>query len=302
MSLRRFFVFLLLGVGGVILFTVWLFPLTTDFRPQNPFWNGVEEFRQKFSATSLNSLSDLPKGEADSVLLVIPYLRISETDIISLRSYIESGSTVILADDFGYGNEVLVSLGVAARFTGAPLVDPLFNHRTSYFPLAIDLEPSPLTLNVSALALNYATTLEGEDLIDVARSSAFSYLDTNVDGTRDIDEPVGPFSVAAYTEVGNGRLILLSDPSIFINSMINAEDNEQFVRNLISSAGASPQLFIDASHLPPSRLDSAKLNIATMRNFAAQPAPLATFIFVVLLVFLSPIYYRKGASVWTKRN
>jgi hypothetical protein len=106
--------------------------------------------------------------------------------------------------------------------------------------LATQFEPSPLTAEVSSLALNYASSLEVEDLNVVARSSPFSYLDLNHDGDRNASEPVGPLPVAGQMVVGTGRLILLADPSIFINTMLAAEDNRRFVQSLLGSAGTAP--------------------------------------------------------------
>ena len=205
------------------------------------------------------------------------------------------GGILILADDYGYGNKVLEGLGVSARFKGVPLLDPLFNYRTPAFPLATDLVPSPLTAGVSSVALNYATTLEGEDLTVMARSSAFSYQDRDNDGTRTVDEPLGPFPVAGYTIVGKGRLILLADPSIFINTMFAVEDNRQFVRNLIDVAGTDPRIFIDQAHLPPSRLDWVKVTLVSMRRAVAHPGSLAALLAALSIILLSPIWRRKGA-------
>lgn len=296
MPLWRFFGLLFLGTAGIIMLTVWFFPTEVHFQVQNPFWNGLQDFEKEFNATPLESLDTLPQNAEGSVLLIIPYLKPTEADLAQLRVYLEGGGVLILADDYGYGNSVLESLGVSARFNTAPLLDSLFNYRTSHFPLATHLEPSPLTAEVSSLALNYASSLEVEELNVVARSSPFSYLDLNQDGNRNASEPVGPFPVAGQMAVGTGRLILLADPSIFINTMLAAEDNRRFMQNLLGSAGADPLLFIDQSHLPSSRLEQAKAALASVRQFAAQPAILAGLTIVLTFTLLAPWRHRKG--VW----
>jgi hypothetical protein len=306
MPLWRFFGLLFLGTAGIVMLTVWFFPTTIHFGAQNPFWNGLKEFDEEYHATPLESLAALPRNPIGSVLVLVPYLKPTEADVAQLRAYLEGGGVLILADDYGYGNTVLEGLEVSARFSGSPLLDPLFNYRSAYFPLATNLEPSPLTAEVSSLALNYASTLEGEGLNVVARSSPFSYLDLNNDGNRNASEPVGPLPVAGQIMVGTGHLILLADPSIFINTMLDAEDNRQFVQNLLGSAGPDPHLFIDQAHIPSSRLEQAKAAIASVRQFVAQPAILAALTIVLTLVLtltlLAPWRSRKGVLDWTTAN
>ncbi|HZA22098.1 MAG TPA: DUF4350 domain-containing protein [Dehalococcoidia bacterium] len=294
MPLGRFFGLLFLGTAGIIMLTVWFFPTNIHFETQNPSWNGLKDFEEEFHATSLETLDALPQNAEGSVLLVIPYLEPTEADVAQLRVYLERGGVLILADDYGYGNTVLEGLGVSARFSGALLLDSLFNYRTAYFPLATNLEPSPLTTEVSSLALNYASALEGEGLSVVARSSPFSYLDLNNDGERNTSEPVGPFPVVGQIMVGKGHLILLADPSIFINTMLAAEDNRQFVQNLLGSVGPDPHIFIDQVHTPSSRLEQAKAALAAVRQLAAQPAMLAAFTLVLTFTLLGPWRRRKG--------
>jgi hypothetical protein len=302
MPLWRFFGLLFLGLAGILLLTMWFFPPAVHFRMQNPFWNGLGDFGKEFHATPLESLAALPQDVESSVLLLIPYSKPTEADVARLRAYLEGGGVLILADDYGYGNTVLEGLGVSVRFSGAPLLDPLFNYRTLYFPLATTLEPSALTAEVSSLALNYASTLEGEGLNAMALSSPFSYLDLNNDGNRDNSEPGGPLPVAGQIMVGTGHLILLADPSIFINTMLTAEDNQQFVRNLMGSAGPDPHLLVDQAHIPSSRLDQGKAALVSIRNFVAQPAILVTLTIVLAFTLLAPGRRWKGVSAWTKED
>jgi hypothetical protein len=295
MPLWRFFGLLFLGIAVIVILTVWFFPTDIHFRVQNPFWNGLEGFRKEYNATPLVSLDALPQDAESSVLLLIPYLKPTEAEVARLKAYLDGGGILILADDYGYGNTVLESLGISARFSDAPLLDPLFNYRTPYFTLATNLEPSPLTTEVSSLALNYASALEGEGWNVVARSSRFSYLDVNNDGKRNVGEPGGPFPVAGQTIVGRGNVILLADPSIFINTMLAAEDNRQFVQNLLGSAGADPSLFVDQSHIPSSRMEQAKVALASVRQFVAQPVILAALTIVLTITLLASWRRRKGA-------
>jgi hypothetical protein len=189
----------------------------------------------------------------------------------------------------------LEALGTSTRFDGAPLVDTLFNDGTAHFPVAGYLAPSAFSIGVASLALNYPTALKGGEMTVVARSSPFSYLDKNDDGTWDLDEPRGAFIVAGHQKIGEGHLVLLADPSVFISTMLMAEDNGRFIANVINIAGPNPRVLVDQAHLSPSRKDTAKSAVATVRQVVAQPLPLAVLLVVTGVTLLAPAWWRKDA-------
>ena len=57
------------------------------------------------------SLDDLPASPAGSTLIVIPYLDLTSPELERIGRYITAGGNLILADDYGYGNQVLAYLG-----------------------------------------------------------------------------------------------------------------------------------------------------------------------------------------------
>ena len=65
----------------------------------------------------------------NTVLIVIPHQRPTGDDVDRIESYLDRGGTVVLADDYGFGNVILEGVGLAYRFSGIPLLDPLFNYR-----------------------------------------------------------------------------------------------------------------------------------------------------------------------------
>lgn len=294
MPLWRFLVLILLAVAGVAVLAIWVFPVTQDFHSENPFWNGLEAFRKQYNVTSISSAAELPVDARKTVLVVIPCREPTEAGVDGLKSYLKRGGTLVLADDYAFGNVVLERMDLPYRFSGAPLLDPLFNYRNEWFPLAIEVSPSPLTAGVSSLALNYGTALEDGGLVVVVRSSAFSYLDLNYDGTRDPEERVGSFPVVGHTAVAGGRLILIGDPSILINSMERAKDNALFVSNLVESAGPDASIFLDQSLLPPSSLTQAKGELVFLRTVARRPEVLVALTATLAVALLYPVWRKRG--------
>jgi len=67
--------------------------------------------------------------------------------------------------------------------------------------------------------------------------------------------------VATVEQVGQGRVVVVSDPSVFINTMLERSGNRRFARNLVAS---EDRLLLDFSHtadLPP-----LSLALVTVRN------------------------------------
>jgi hypothetical protein len=289
---------LALGISVLLATVMWFYPSSEDFRVDNPFWNGGKGVAAHFEGVPLRSLEDLP-GEAEGTVLVeVPYTAYTEAELAAIESYVWGGGTIILADDYGYGNEVLDHLGLDARFAREPLLDPLFNYRNEWFPLVTDFSASPVTEDVEIVILNHATSLDtGPDIEAIARTSGSSFLDLNGNLDWDEGEPFGPMTIAARVEVGGGMVVLLADPSMVINSMRGLEDNERFVENMLEIGGPEPEILLDQSHLPEASLDEAKGIFRIARDALADPWGITGLVAVVLTATLMPIWRRrKGGS------
>ncbi len=276
---RRFYLAVAVVTLGLVTLTLWIYPSSTDFAASNPYWNGFSSVTKEFEITALSSIELLPTPAAGTGLIVIPYLAPSPADLDAFKRYIDEGGALLVLDDFGFGNAVLERLGVRARFSGQLLHDPLFTFKSPRLPRIADFPPSPVSEGVDNLILNHATVILGTDGMTVlAWSSPVSSLDTTKDGRREGGEPHGPFVVAATGHLGTGQLILVSDPSILLNSMLDLADNRHFVRNLFQMVGAEAQIYLDEAHLPLAMLDLAKDKLTRFRG--ALVNPLVAFILV----------------------
>jgi hypothetical protein len=293
-ELHRFLVILTIALVIILAMVAWFFPSVEDFRVENPFWNGARDISLIVSASPLLSLSDLPTPFPGTTLILIPYLDFTPAELGKLNSFVTQGGTLILADDYGYGNQILKYLGLEARFSGQVLLDPLFNYRNKWLPRISDLRASPVTNNTESLVLNHATALIDVKADDVlALSSSFSFLDLNGNQEWDEDEPTGPLPVISKHNLGNGQIILISDPSLFINSMTRIGDNYSFIQNIAAITTAS--LLIDQSHLPPSNLHQTKNLLASIRGHLITPVGTLGLIILTLTITLMPIWHKKNA-------
>ncbi|MBC7121082.1 MAG: DUF4350 domain-containing protein [Candidatus Methanosuratus sp.] len=206
-------------------------PSVDDFSLENPYWNGMSMAASELGIAKAGG-STTPDPEETLLLIVGPDLPFTPSRIAEIRSYLESGGVVVLMDDFGEGNSLLDGLGVGARINGSLLLDPLFMYRSQYYPRAFSAGDS----GVGEVTLDYASVVEVEEWAGakvLLESSAFSYLDLDSDGIHGASEPVGPFPVAAEISYGRGRLVIVSDSSLLINSVYSlGEFNSAFIREI----------------------------------------------------------------------
>ena len=292
MELRRFLMLLSISLVVILLIVVWFFPSNDDFQSENPFWNGIKNMTSIIKASPVSTLSGLPSSPNGSTLILIPYIDFSPDELEDLHTFIVQGGTLVLADDYGFGNQVLEYLGLKVRFAGSVLLDPLFNYKNEWFPKISHLTPSSITNNTESIVFNHATCLTGVETDKVlAFSSSFSFLDLNANQMRDEDEPSGPLPVVSCDSLGNGQLVLISDPSIFINSMSKIEDNNNFVQNI--AATTESRLLIDQSHLSPSNLSQTKNLLADVRDLVSTPLGTMGLVIAALTITMIPILRNK---------
>jgi len=260
---------LILGIFATvfaILLLIRFFPPGDDFNLDNPFWNGLKDFKIKTQTSSLNSIQEID---------LIPF-----------------PSQVILADDFGSGNLILEGLGLKVRFSGHPVVDPLFRGKAQVLVKVVDLK-GPFA-GIGSLMLNYPASLQlgnGEGKV-LATSSSFSFFDDNLNGKKDKNEGEGPFPVIAEISYGAGKIYVISDSSIFINSMLKEEGNQKFLKIITEEK----KVLIDTSHHPAGLLTRLK-DVEIKVYQVASKFEVKYSLFLVLVVAIVWLRFKRGRFV-----
>jgi hypothetical protein len=290
--LAWFCLVLVIATGAAI----WFVPPIEDFQPDNPFWNGSRRLSDVASIKLIDAYSQLPASPQGATLIVIPYRQFDPGDLEALNRFVADGGVLVLADDFGWGNQVLEYLGLEARFSGQALIDPLFYYKSRWFPRADASRDDPFTAGMEHFNLNYATVLVGVPTDNVlATSSSFSFLDTNANGSADKGETVGRQVVMSRQTLGQGQVVLLSDPSVFISSMMTG-DNLKLAENI--AATSETGVYFDQSHLVTSNLRQAKDWLRTLREFAFKPPVAVALVVVILAITFVPVLRKNN----NKRN
>lgn len=284
MKVHIIFLIALTVVLVVSLVSIWSVSSFQDFMAGNRMWNGVRDFLRNKEVTTIESLDSITNAPPDTSLIVIPYLEFTESELLKLKDFVDQGGTLLLLDDYGYGNSILEYLGVKVRFSGEPLIDPLFCYKNQSLPRVTDFPPSITEKGVSLVVLNHATVLKNtEDAEVLALSSLTSLIDVSQTGGVSAPELTGPFPVAARVRIGNGTIILASDPSLMINSMVNRDDNSVFVTTLIELGGVGREVLFDVSHLTQTPLDVSKAVLITLRDKLSPPYASFAIVFVIFV-------------------
>jgi hypothetical protein len=282
------------GALFIVALVLWIYPSTADFANSNTHWNGMSDVSREFHIRLLTDVGGFPSESRGTVILVIPSRPPQPTHLQAIRRFVEDGGVLILLDNFGSGNDVLMALGSAIRFSRRLLADPLFNLKNSRFPRILDFAPSPLTVGVEELVFNHATVLTGISTAQAAAtSSAVSYLAVNPTGQRDEGALRGPFAVIALEPHKAGYVLAFSDSSILINSMLPQADNRRLFRNAVGLAGANARIFLDDVLLPQEPLDATKHALADTRRLLTEPA--ATLALAVAALVLPTVLLSKSS-------
>ncbi len=236
-------------------------PITDPYYPLNHGWNGCSQIYEMTPRAQLLSSYATPLPNATALITIIgPRIPFENSETAELRSFLQNGGTVLLADDFGTGNGLLQSLNVSARFSGQPIADPYFYSKTPSFPLVSDFVPDPLSSNITALILDHPSYIEipNSSLVKVvALSSPFSFIDLHNNGTLSPNENTQAYPIIATTHIGAGLLVLVANANMFANELINLFNNQIFFRNLMKIAPGTT--VFDLSHLKSALLTNSRI-------------------------------------------
>ena len=217
------------------------------------------------------SMSTLGRYDGNATLVITgPVVDFSVDTILVMFQHLASGGGVLIADDFGTANSSFALLNLLLQ--GAMQAGPVNLTGLLNFPQGVlyDLDsygPNPLlpivtdfhsvtgygttlTQGVGSLHLNYASVITPTSLLGYmgfAWTTRRAWCEKNLTSIEtgeawpDPDEWAGVLPVAGAIDLGDamglggGRLVAVSDPSIFINDMVDDfGGNLRFGLNIIN--------------------------------------------------------------------
>lgn len=231
---------------------------TTAFGAYNPGWDGSQELRSIASdsgadtVVAMNTSAYGTVAPNETTAVILSPTEYDRTSVQRINTFVANGGTLVVAGDFGNGtNDLLQALGVQTRVDGRLVRDERHYWRAPMLPVATDVNKSALP-NTEQITLNRGSVLTNTERATIwVNTSGYAYLDTNGNSKLDSEESLTQAPVVAVEQVEAGRIIVVSDPSIFINSMLNREGNHAFATALFAE---STTVLFDYSHtksVPP---------------------------------------------------
>jgi hypothetical protein len=323
-KLRRGYVSIAAMIVAVVLLSITLLTpavsTTADFSIFNSGWNGTSElavsayeagkfapsFTTRATGTDLEvvqlGFDKIGLDPTASTLVVIgPTLGFTADEGRIVGDFVRAGGVLLLADDFGTGNQLLEGMGSSTRISGVLVMDLAFDKKPE-FSVCFDLQTDPLTRNVSSILLNYPSSIitNSATTSAIAFSSIASWQDVNGNNERDLDEPSGPFVIMAREELGNGTVIVLSDPSVLINGMAKYLNNSALDENVIAQiCTGRASVFFDESHRD--FFDPVAVTMRFSGSLSDEAKGVIVVLAFVLVLWIATDYLDRGLALVIQR-
>ncbi|WP_255170533.1 DUF4350 domain-containing protein [Natrononativus amylolyticus] len=297
---------LALAVTTVLALGVVAATSTTAFGPYNPSWDGSTDLHDGLEddpdvsaeiVRETDRYDDLDAENA-TAFVVAPEEPYEGTDAERVRSFVDRGGTLVVLENFDDGgNRLLAAVGAEARTDGGLLRDDRHNYRGPAMPVATGVENHTRTEGVDQLTLNYATAVEPGNATVLVSTSDFAYLgdaDTDLSETEDLSA----HPVATTEPVGDGEVVVVGDPSITINVMLEQPDNRAFLENF-----ADDRVLFDLSHagdVPP--LAAAALTLRELPLLQALVGGLGVGLAALAARGVPPTVRRRLPARWRRRE
>ena len=253
----------------VVLAGIWAVDAASRYRgdPQlsayDRDWDDLSDLRRAIEEDGLRTscvastplvLERLDTG-METVLLCIGVERAyTDREADAIVSFVQDGGgTVVVADDFGFGNSIAERFGL--RFSGLPV-------RAYGHDVGGRLVPSnarstqAYTGGTYSILLNDATFLLADSWTGIDRlawSPVTSWVDLDSDVEKDPEEPIASVPLAARVRLGFGSAVFISDPSLLVNGMVHERQNLAFALSLLDTIrqmSGRMVMFDESRHAP----------------------------------------------------
>ncbi len=199
----------------------------SDFDPESTEWNGLSELMaiaaEHGHALVTRELDASTLTPADAVLLIAPREAPLAAPLIALM---RDGGRVVVADDYGAGLAILETFHIERRAPRSD-ADVLRLRGNPELLIAHAAMQHPLTLGVDALVTNHPQVVVHHPDDASERGGPLGPIFEIADGDAVV------LAGAVGDEPHQGRLIVLSDPSVLINNMLEMRGNRRFAENLV---------------------------------------------------------------------
>jgi hypothetical protein len=191
--------------------------LETDYEVASERWNGLSTLAAltrglgyRFAPAESLDWTDI---DSDDILFILyPTERVPPGH---LAAFVRNGGRLLLADDFGDSSEAMARLGMIREETRGVDAET-FHDDLAYAPVARPWLPAhPLAAGVDGITTNHPAVL------------------TRTKGPEVVFGFGAGEGVVAAGSLGSGLFVVVSDPSLFINRMLQFPGNFRFATNVL---------------------------------------------------------------------
>jgi len=269
---------------ALVVLLVHLATNSAEFSRYNIGWNGTSRFFDSLDRHRVTEIEDpgqLAAYTNTTLFVIAPYRPFSARDSAAYRAYVDRGNTLILADDFGTGSELLAGMGSSMTILPGNLSSVDRAYDNPYTVVAFPAGTALPSLSGTGIVLDKAAAVSGGD--PVLATGLISWIDTAGTPGPGAGITISRYAVAANETLGGGELYVIGDPSIFINAMQETAPgyaNAQFISQL---SDTHKTILVDAYS---TRSDQLTGIWAVARGIQTNPAYRAGTAALILLVVI----------------
>ncbi len=256
--------------------TVPLFKSSTPYSMFNTGWDGTARFAMLLHSKGIRVVPlfqplDMENlGNKNGVLIIVaPDVSYTSAELAQIRDFVKRGNTLLVADDFGDGDQVLKALNLPVGISKYPLRD-FFYEKDDRIIVAVRINDPLLGRNVSRVIMN-----EPSAIIVSRKGEVYSSR------VAMVNFHMREFPILTEVPYGDGRVVVLADPDILTNQFFS--ENRQFVSNLVEYLGAGTA-YIDEAHHSGFNLYSAGTVTVTRVLPPERAKKLLMFIGLIILL------------------
>ena len=275
-----------------------------DYDPHSDAWNGMASFvgLAEGMGFEVNAVGTLEWGELSKTDILVMVYPLQRVDPARIGAFVQAGGHVILADDFGEAKDAMTGLGLlrselasirAARYQNGQLWAPIASAHGSH-PIANEVGDVVTNHPAALIHIEGATSVVG-----------FEQGEVVVAGER-----------------GSGKFVVVSDPSILINRMLQSfPGNVQLAANMLRwldrggtarrivllrgdvAMYGEPRQYIDDAHAGDFGRSISELNfwLSERRAWLLTPAAMkvlaATLAILLFVLAMFALPVRRGPKV-----
>ncbi|MDO5845180.1 MAG: DUF4350 domain-containing protein [Methanocorpusculum sp.] len=256
----------------------------SEFSRYNTEWNGTSNFFSGLSHEQyIYDYADLTEKTNSTLLVIAPTENFGGDELFT---YLTNGNTIIIFDQSANANYFLESIGSTIRVHNESLRSSDMEYKDSGLFRANVLTDIYGT-GVETLFFNYPGYVTGG--YTIIETSPLSWVEKRGDNIANKDETLKVYSVGASDNISNGRVTVIADPSMFINSMIDRRHTENME---VITALENQNLIIDQTNSVTTEGGGLFGLLNLMNRFPAVSAVILALLFISAGLVCIRRYYK----------